>query len=666
MTSLLQNQVRDGKINEIQHVVEKDKIIEEKQYQLEQQNKILVEIQITLDEKQKQIAELEGSLNDRKKKVGELEKSLSKAGRTLQGFVTDIQKKEKELEHLKMDNRKKDKRVKDLSAELKEAQELLNKAKWEAEVSGKEDNIKAMAEEENERLWAELEEKKKLLNAAEQQKSLLQRDADQLASLKLAVGQKEQAISEAEMQIATLKRQMMDLQLEMSSRSFLSSTSRSEQKSQHSFDSTEQQQTALAAQLAAYLRERKELMETVHSLKGQLLAFQTGDPAVAASWKTRYEESQEKAQRLDNELERLRSEVRSWKRKAESGNVTMGGDHQLRTYKKELTVLRQRLADSTNACDLLRTRLEEMADFLEEILSMSQQELLNLSNWSAASKRRQALQHSIMQSRELSRTLSQSLMIGVDPDEQQHSSSSVSTTSNWSIQSEQPVNLSREKSVDSLPPPCSATEEIGCQAQLEMAAVVSEASVQILVDQLRETVKELKDQVKQRDEELVRMKTDNIAAVASNKSMQTDRIPTTESSNKNPLVSSTPYHRPTAVGQTGSSFLSPVANNSRKSPTGMFPLEATDSIHCSAKDSLSPQKTPPRVKSREVAASESEAWSEPDRTVSFARIGLPVQHHLEANSIAALLTSKKPIPHSNVDLDSSDSSKRTGKCFDFR
>ena len=236
-------------------------------------------------------------------------------------------------------------------------------------------------------------------------------------------------------------------------------------------------------------------METVHSLKGQLLAFQTGDPAVAASWKTRYEESQEKAQRLDNELERLRSEVRSWKRKAESGNVTMGGDHQLRTYKKELTVLRQRLADSTNACDLLRTRLEEMADFLEEILSMSQQELLNLSNWSAASKRRQALQHSIMQSRELSRTLSQSLMIGVDPDEQQHSSSSVSTSSNWSIQSEQPVNLSREKSVDSLPPPCSATEEIGCQAQLEMAAVVSEASVQILVDQLRATVKELTDQV---------------------------------------------------------------------------------------------------------------------------------------------------------------------------
>ena len=39
---------------------------------------------------------------------------------------------------------------------------------------------------------------------------------------------------------------------------------------------------------------------------------------------------------MENELESLRSEVRSWKRKAESGNITMEGDHQLRTYKKKL------------------------------------------------------------------------------------------------------------------------------------------------------------------------------------------------------------------------------------------------------------------------------------------------------------------------------------------
>lgn len=79
-----------------------------------------------------------------------------------------------------------------------------------------------------------------------------------------------------------------------------------------------------------------------------------------------------------------------------------------------MVVLRQRLADSMVANDLLRTRLEEMADFLEEILSMSQASVMNLSNWSV--HKRHALQRSIVQSRELSRSLSQSVMTGIDVD----------------------------------------------------------------------------------------------------------------------------------------------------------------------------------------------------------------------------------------------------------
>ena len=375
--------------------VEKDKIIEEKQYQLEQQNKILVEIQITLDEKQKQIEELESALSERRKKVEELEKSLSKAGRTLQGFVADVQKKEKELEHARLDSRKKDKKIKDLTAELKEAQEMLNKAKWEAETSGREDNVKAMAEEENERLWAELEEKKRLLSAAERQKALLQQDSDQLASLRLAVGRKEQAVVDAELRITTLQRQVADLQQELAGRTRRSSGHSSAE---------------LTHQMANYIRERQELTDTIQNLKKEL-ATQPADDL-----REKYEASQAKSHSLEKELERLCVELRSWKKRAE-GAVTQassggGGDH-LRMYKKEVTVLRQRLADSTNACDILRTRLEEMADFLEEILSMSQQELhVSLSGWSVS--RRQALQNSIMQSRELSRSLSQSLMIGVD------------------------------------------------------------------------------------------------------------------------------------------------------------------------------------------------------------------------------------------------------------
>uniref|UniRef100_A0A0N8E3C9 Golgin subfamily A member n=1 Tax=Daphnia magna TaxID=35525 RepID=A0A0N8E3C9_9CRUS len=678
LTSLLDSQTKAGKIGDVrQPAVEKDKIIEEKQQQLEQQNKILVEIQITLDEKQKQIAELEGSLNDKKKKVVELEKSLSKAGRTLQGFVTDLQKKEKELEHLKAEGRKKDKRVKDLTAELKEAQELFNKTKWETEVSGKEDNIKAMAEEENERLWAELEEKKKLLSAAEQQRAVLQHDADQLASLRQAVDQKEQAVAEAEMQISILKRQVMDLQQEMSSRSAIPLPHRSENNCRHSLDSIEQKQpNALATQLAAYVRERKQLTETIQSLKNQLGAYQngSGDINETVSWKKLYEESQEKAKHLDVELQRLKAEVRSWKKKAEANcneSIKPGvGDHQVRTYKKELTALRQRLADSTNACDLLRTRLEEMADFLEEILSMSQQELLNLSNWSAASKRRQALQHSILQSRELSRTLSQSLMIGIDPDEQQqHSSSSVSTCSNSSAKTnEHHMNSSREKSVDSLPPPCCATEEIGCQVQLAALSETKDSHHGIMLDQLRTAVIDLEHQVKLRDEEIAKMKMAN--PPANNKSMQTDRLSlATECQNKNMIISSTPYHRPPA-GQAGATSLSPVALTRGKSQPAvfsseLFPLEPADSINYSTKESTSPRKAQLQPKPHEVAVSESEAWSEPDRTVSFARIGLPFQHHVEMNSIAALLTNKKPVAHSNAGLpsaaDSSDSSKRAAR-----
>ena len=676
LTSILESKSVDGRLNETpQRHVEKDKLIEEKQQQLEQQNKILVEIQITLDEKQKQIAELEGSLSEKKRKVEELEKSLTKAGRTLQGFVTDIQKKEKELEHVRVDTRKKDKRIKDLAAELKEVQELLNKTKWEAEVSGKEDNIKAMAEEENERLWAELEEKKKLLLALE----------GQLASLRLAVGQKDQSVAEAEMQIANLQRQIRQGQQDESLPGRVASTSRS--KSQHSFDSSiepeQHQQSALAAQLASYIRERNELTETVQLLKSQLAsASQNGDTASVFSWKQRYDESKEKAAQLESELERLRAEVHTWKKRAEEipRIQPVGQDHHIRIYKKEVTTLRRRLVDSTNACDLLRTRLEEMADFLEEVLSMSQQELLNLSNWSAASKRRQALQHSIMQSRELSRSLSQSLMTTMEVDEQQQSSSPDSTSNNGSVRVDQTLNeLDGEK--ENVPP--SATEEFGCQVKLDLTV---EKTSQL--DQLRATVTRLEDQVKERDVEIARMlvKNDsnkNLSAVvqARNQSMQTDQLPIASESNqkkKNLLVSSTPYHRQQPLGPDGraTSFTSPEAIEG-----GLFPLEATDSIVCSAKESISPLKSH-RSKGQEgsnavtaaaaaAAASESEAWSEPDRTVSFARIGLPIQHHLEINSIAALLTTKKPLVHSSVGLqqagcESSDSSsKRMGNTFSF-
>ena len=672
-----QKTIKDEVVVSTKEAVEKDKIIEEKQYQLEQQNKILVEIQITLDEKQKQIEELESALSERRKKVEDLEKSLTKAGRTIQGFVADVQKKEKELENARVDSRKKDKKIRDLTAELKEAQEMLNKAKWEAETSGREDNVKAMAEEENERLWAELEEKKRLLSAAERQKALLQQDSDQLASLRLAVGRKEQAVVEAELRITTLQRQVADLQQELAGRRIPSSV--------HS-------PTELGNQMAAFVRERQELTETIRNLKEQLATRPADD------LKEQYEASQAKSIELEKELERLRVELRSWKKRAEGAvtEASSGGDN-LRMFKKEVTVLRQRLADSTNACDILRTRLEEMADFLEEIISMSQSELhISLSNWSAS--RRQALQHSIMQSRELSRSLSQSLMIGVDQSAlhsmhdddsflpkaiaaaASRSSSSVGSSSSWSS--------SREKSLDrwsdrnaSLPPPSIHDDLLMESAVVQTAANTSPMQQQqAVVDQLRVIVAQLEEQVKQRDVEIAWMNMERekylataatATAAANNKSIQQQQAE--KKTANSALVSSTPY--PAAPGGQGQavSFLSPVAIGRSTAVQQQQRPDNKESTTTSPKNStITPPARPSTVVAPVPGASESEAWSEPDRSVSFARIGLPAAHLQEINSIAALVqtNAKKGRSHSNAasssdSSNSSSNSRRTGKTCTF-
>lgn len=63
----------------MQELCERDRIIEEKQSQIEQQNKVLVEIQITLDEKQRQIEALRSSLAARDSSIADLEGQLVKA-----------------------------------------------------------------------------------------------------------------------------------------------------------------------------------------------------------------------------------------------------------------------------------------------------------------------------------------------------------------------------------------------------------------------------------------------------------------------------------------------------------------------------------------------------------------------------------------------------------
>lgn len=68
----------------MQEIVERDRIIEEKIEQIEQQNKILVEIQITLDEKQKQLADMEQKVEESEQKVTKLTEDLDKSCKVIQ------------------------------------------------------------------------------------------------------------------------------------------------------------------------------------------------------------------------------------------------------------------------------------------------------------------------------------------------------------------------------------------------------------------------------------------------------------------------------------------------------------------------------------------------------------------------------------------------------
>ena len=84
----------------------------------------------------------------------------------------------------------------------------------------------------------------------------------------------------------------------------------------------------------------------------------------------------------------------------------------IRTYRSECIKLRKRVVESNNACNILRSRLEELAEFLEQILDMDERGLIDLSKLSGMTK--EGLYKSLNDSRALSQTLSQSLLAGMD------------------------------------------------------------------------------------------------------------------------------------------------------------------------------------------------------------------------------------------------------------
>jgi predicted nucleic acid-binding Zn-ribbon protein len=61
----------------------------------------------------------------------------------LQASAQELEKKNNEI-------KRKDRKLRDMEAQMKELQDSLNKAKWEAEQGGSEGGVKEMAEEEME------------------------------------------------------------------------------------------------------------------------------------------------------------------------------------------------------------------------------------------------------------------------------------------------------------------------------------------------------------------------------------------------------------------------------------------------------------------------------------------------------------------------------------
>lgn len=83
-----------------------------------------------------------------------------------------------------------------------------------------------------------------------------------------------------------------------------------------------------------------------------------------------------------------------------------------RRHGQEEARLRRRLAESSGACQLLQRRLEELADFMELLLSLEERGVLDLS--CLTEQHLQELQRSLLQSRELSQSLTQSVLQGLD------------------------------------------------------------------------------------------------------------------------------------------------------------------------------------------------------------------------------------------------------------
>ncbi|XP_018007531.1 LOW QUALITY PROTEIN: uncharacterized protein LOC108665304 [Hyalella azteca] len=715
----------------VQEIEERDRIIEEKTGQIEQ--------------------ELENSLAESLERVLHLQQDYDKSCTAISGFATELSNRDKEIANLRRDLKKKDRKIKDLVAELKETLDMLGKAKWEAETADRgEDSIKEMVEEEHERLWAEMEQKKQQLAALSAElkraEDSLREQAEELSSNRQALKLKEEAERQRLSDLSALKEQLSQRQqlLEENKKCIdaleaeLNSTKKTLCEKQQQLDALSSKRDNLNmdseieelkvklkeceaekdCKINVLEKELKLLKNDIARLQTQLLLSakqhtenvksdgtsvvrENGQPTSVQVTITSAQPSHvvphkpfgaDAAPRVGieencsptvvcNFSEQIKELREALKSQPLPATPYRNYDGIVSKYRRECNRLRHRLTESSNACDLLRGRLEELAEFLEQLLEVEDHGIIDLSKLTGIT--RTTLHKSLNDSRALSQTLSQSLLEDLSAFdsslEEDIEGETLCDASNCyeSVEVSRYLNLpDRSLRTSSIAERLSTSEAIPLLPDIELRTRrIDDILVQMtgMNDDLTKREKELSEKLLVYTTTIAELQ--HKLAVASNSS----NISTLRSSEDvaprmslevacQTLLAMAPRQSVSSLPDLSASYLSSdslsngkmaplieenvrpdeinTENNPQTEPhtcdeptSNQEPIVTTNLLSphsglvrsSGTSDKGSPTKSVNEIRNVVASPSESEAWSEPDRNVSLARIGL------ETSGLAATL-----------------------------
>lgn len=249
-----------------------------------------------------------------------------------------------------------------------------------------------------------------------------------------------------------------------------------------------------------------------------------------------------------------------------------------KNIREELEKSEKLRSDTNEICYVLSTRLEELAQFLDSLLQ--QKSVLGFLGWKANKKLKQIVNQSLDLSRALSMNLTQ------NPDQSLLQLSNISNLLNQT----RAENVSLSEFFEQNDEDASTFSIIPADVSLTYQSHLHKKSDSIVEEQakiinvLREQIENLKHEVELRDNEL---------------NKQTDR----------------------GVVRNDQDLVNVLLDLPSAQSKVLTPKKIMDEL-LTADKSKSSVNTSTTLKNRTENQSESESWSEPDRTVSLARIGL--------------------------------------------